>query len=300
MAQPNKSFSGAAVETIRGMRVHQWLKNLLIFVPAATSHRILEWGVFRAVFLAFFSFSLCASAGYLVNDLFDLQADRKHPEKCRRPFASGALSPPYGIAMAVMLLAASIGFGLMLSTRFVLFLCGYLMLSATYSLALKTVPLIDIFLLAFFYTFRIFLGGEAAGVTVSFWLAAFSTFFFYSLATVKRFTELQSAIRLHGGTALRRGYRTEDLSMLGLWGTASGCTSAVVLALYINSSEITQLYHRPAFLWPVCLALLYWLNRIWMLANRDELPYDPILFAVKDWPSYVVAAFVAVSIFLAI
>jgi len=294
MALPNQSFFGAAVETIRGMRVHQWLKNLLIFVPAATSHRILEWGVLRAVLLAFFSFSLCASAGYLVNDLFDLQADRKHPEKCRRPFASGALSPSYGIAVAAMLLVASIYLGFLVSPRYVALLCGYLALSALYSITLKTVPVLDVFLLAFFYTLRVFLGGAAAGVVVSFWLAAFSIFFFYSLAALKRFTELQ------GATVPRRGYRPEDRSMLGLWGTAGGCASVVVLALYINSSEVTQLYRQPAILWPVCLAFLFWLNRVWLLANRGELPYDPILFAVKDWPSYVVALFVVASILFAI
>jgi 4-hydroxybenzoate polyprenyltransferase len=300
MLQPNQSLAGTALETIRGMRPRQWLKNILIFVPAATSHRILEGSVLRPVLLAFFGFSLCASAGYLINDLFDLKADRKHPEKSRRPFASGALSPAYGLAAAALLFLASLGLGMLVSTGCVWFICAYLLLSGTYSLALKTVPLLDIFLLAFFYTFRIFLGGEAAGVTVSFWLAAFSTFFFYSLATVKRFTELRTAT-LNKDTAMaRRGYQAADLSMLGLWGTASGCASVVVLALYINSAEVTQLYHRPAFLWPVCLAFLFWLNRVWMLSNRDALPYDPILFAVKDWPSYVVAAFVLLSILLAI
>lgn len=299
MAQPNQSLSGTALETVRGMRVHQWLKNLLIFVPAATSHRILDWPVFRPVFLAFLSFSLCASAGYLVNDFLDLKADRKHPQKSLRPLASGALSPPAGLAAAVLLLLASLGLASLVSFRCILYVGAYLLLSAVYSLVLKTIPLLDIFLLAFFYTLRIFLGGEAAGVTVSFWLAAFSTFFFYSLATVKRFAELQAAT-WHGGVAARRGYQSEDLSMLGLWGTASGCASVVVLALYINSGEVTHLYHRPAFLWPVCLAFLFWLNRVWMLANRNALPYDPILFAVKDWPSYLVAAFVVLSILLAI
>jgi 4-hydroxybenzoate polyprenyltransferase len=299
MLQTNQSLSGNVRHIVRAMRPHQWLKNVLIFVPAATSHRILEWSVLRPVLLAFFSFSLCASAGYLINDLFDLKADRKHPQKCRRPFASGALPPAFGLAAAALLLPASLGLAWFVSSRYVLFVCGYLLLSAAYSMALKTVPLVDVFLLAFFYTLRIFLGGEAAGVTVSFWLAAFSIFFFYSLATVKRFTEIRAAIRSAGEAAARRGYQAEDLSMLSLWGTASGCASVVVLALYINSPEVTRLYHHPALLWPVCLAFLFWLNRVWMLSNRDALPYDPILFAVKDWPSYMVAAFVLLSILLA-
>jgi 4-hydroxybenzoate polyprenyltransferase len=299
MGQP-KTLSRAVRDLIRGMRVHQWLKNLLILVPAATSHRILEPDVFRLVFLAFFSFSVCASAGYLINDLLDLKADRQHPEKRTRPFASGALSPLFGAVVAALLFLTAIGFGSLISRRYVLYLCGYLALTIAYSVALKTVLLVDIFLLAFFYTLRVFLGGEAAGVTVSFWLAAFSTFFFFSLAVVKRFTELQLLVK-HGGAGVkRRDYRSEDIGMLGMWGTASGCASIVVLALYINSEEVTRLYHHPTLLWPVCLMFLFWLNRIWMLANRNALPYDPIIFAVKDWPSYVVAAFVVASILLAI
>lgn len=300
MRQPKQSFSGHALQLVRGMRPHQWLKNILILVPAATAHRLLEWSVLRPVLLAFFSFSLCASAGYLINDLFDLKADRKHPEKSSRPFASGALPPAAGIAAAALLVLASFDLGRLVSARYCIFVCGYLFLSVLYSVALKTVPVLDVFLLALFYTLRIFLGGEAAGVAVSFWLAAFSIFFFYSLATIKRFAELQASIRRNGESAARRGYKAADLSMLGFWGTASGCASVVVLALYINSSEVTQLYQRPTYLWPVCLAFLFWLNRLWILANRDSLPYDPILFAVKDWPSYVVAGFVLLSILLAI
>jgi 4-hydroxybenzoate polyprenyltransferase len=294
-----KTFGGAARDMVRGMRIHQWLKNLLIFVPAATSHRIFEAAVLRPVVLAFLGFSACASAGYLVNDLLDLKADREHPSKRNRPFASGALTPRFGAAVAAVLFLTGLGFGAMVSQRYMLFLCGYLALTIAYSVALKKVLLLDIFLLAFFYTLRVFLGGEAAQVTVSFWLAAFSTFFFFSLAVIKRFNELRILVKHAAGEAARRDYRADDVPMLAMWGTASGCASIVVLALYINSEEVTKLYHHPMLLWPVCLAILYWLNRIWMLANRSALPYDPIIFAVKDWPSYVVAAFVAASILLA-
>jgi 4-hydroxybenzoate polyprenyltransferase len=280
------------------MRVQQWLKNLLIFVPAATAHRILMPEVFPRVFLAFFSFSVCASSGYLINDLLDLKADRRHPAKCNRPFASGALTPGFGAILAALLFLTAAGFGNLVSPRFVLFLCGYVALTAAYSLALKQVLVADIFLLAFFYTFRILLGGEAAGVRVSFWLAAFSTFFFFSLAVMKRFVEVR--LLVEKGAPERRDYRAPDLPMLGMWGAASGCAAVVVLALYINSEDVTRLYRHPAFLWPVCLAVFFWLCRAWMLANRDELPYDPIVFAVKDWRSYVIGAFVAASFFLAL
>jgi 4-hydroxybenzoate polyprenyltransferase len=295
----SKTLPLAARDTVLAMRVHQWLKNLLIFVPAATGHRILMPDVFSRISLAFLSFSLCASAGYVVNDLIDRKADGRHPSKRHRPFASGALPRWYGVLLAAILFAAAVGLGSLISGRFLLFLCGYLVLALAYSAALKTVLLVDIFLLAFFYTFRVLLGGEAGGIRVSFWLAAFSTFFFFSLAVMKRFIELRLVEADKAGAA-RRDYRLEDLTMLGMWGAATGCASVVVLALYINSADVTALYRHPVLLWPVCLAFLYWLSRAWMLANRDQLPFDPIEFALKDPPSYIVALFILVSILTAL
>jgi 4-hydroxybenzoate polyprenyltransferase len=298
--QQRKTLVVAARNAVQGMRVHQWLKNILIFVPAAAAHSIADPNIFARVFLAFFSFSVCASSGYLMNDLLDLKADRGHPTKRLRPFASGALSRGFAIMLAVLLFLTAIGFGLLVSRRYVLFLCGYLILTVAYSLALKTMVVLDIFLLAFFYTFRIVLGGEAAGVPVSFWLAAFSIFFFFSLAIAKRFVEVRRLLVAEAkGRIERRDYRPEDLPMLGMWGAASGCASVVVLALYINSQDVTRLYRQPAFLWPVCLAVLFWLTRVWMLVNRNELPYDPVEFAVRDWRTYVIAAFVMLSVALA-
>jgi 4-hydroxybenzoate polyprenyltransferase len=299
MAEP-KTLTRAALDAMVEMRIHQWIKNILIFVPAAAAHSIFQPVIISRTFLAFFSFSVCASAGYLINDLLDLKSDRLHPSKRNRPFARGALSPRFGISLAVILFLTAVGFGNLVSPHYIFFLCGYLILTVAYSLLLKTLLLVDVFLLAFFYTFRIFLGGEAAGVPVSFWLAAFSTFFFFSLAMVKRFNELNILVDQPAGLALRRDYRKQDLGMLAMWGTASGCASAVVLALYINSEDIARLYHHPVFLWPLCLAVLFWLNRLWMLANRRELAYDPIVFAIRDPAAYVVAALSAIALWLAI
>lgn len=287
-------------DIVRAMRVHQWLKNLLVFVPALTAHCLWDGAVFRRVALAFFSFSLCASAGYLVNDILDLKADRRHPVKRNRPFASGSLSPIFGMAVAALLCLTAMAFGTRVSSRYAWLLCGYLLLSIAYSLFLKTLLVLDVFLLAFFYTSRIVLGGEAAHVHVSFWLAAFSVFLFFSLALLKRFVELKLLLQRAARPSSRHDYRPEDLPLLGMWGAASGCAAVVVLALYINSADVTRLYRQPIFLWPVCLAFLFWLTRIWMLANRDELPYDPIIFAMRDPQSYAVAAFLASAFYLAL
>jgi 4-hydroxybenzoate polyprenyltransferase len=295
-----RTLTRAACEAISGMRIQQWLKNLLIFVPAATGRQILHPMVFGRVFVAFFSFSVCASAGYLINDLLDLKTDRRHPSKRKRPFAAGSLSPHFGVLAAALLFLTGLGLGCTVSRWYVLFLCAYLLLTLAYGIWLKTQLLLDVFVLSFCYTFRVLAGGAAAAVNVSFWLAAFSTFFFLSLAIVKRFVELRLLAGHEWEAVNRRNYRVEDLSMLGTWGTGCGCASVVVLALYINSQDVMQLYRHPAFLWPVCLAVLFWLSRVWMLANRNELPYDPIEFAVRDSGSYIIGAFVLTFLLLAL
>lgn len=292
-------YLDTAKALISAIRLRQWLKNLLIFVPAVTAHRITVPEVALQVCLAFLSFSLCASAGYVVNDLLDRKTDSEHPVKRKRPFASGALSIRTGFLTVAVLSLSAFFVGNLVSGRHVLFLLCYLILSITYSLFLKTMLLVDVFLLAFFYTFRIWLGGEAARVPISFWLAAFSTFFFFSLAVMKRFIELRMVADGSRETS-RRNYRKDDAAMLGTWGTASGCASVVVLALYINADDISRLYHHPAYLWPVCPAVLFWITRVWMLANRNEVTYDPVLFAVTDSSSYVVGLVMAISVYLAL
>jgi 4-hydroxybenzoate polyprenyltransferase len=285
---------------VRAMRVYQWLKNLLFFVPVIAAHQFLNVAVMERVLLAFFAFSLCASSAYILNDLVDLDADRRHATRRKRVFASGALPKRVGMAMIPLLLVVATGLGGLISLRFVLFLLVYWVLAAAYTFALKSVVVLDIFLLAFFYTFRIFLGGEAAAIKVSFWLAAFSIFLFLSLSLVKRFVEVSSVVHQDKVPAGKRDYREKDLAQMAASGTASGYASVVVLALYINSEEVSRLYNHPVYLWLTCLAVLFWINRIWILANRNQVPYDPILFALKDRYSYAVAGFAVVAFLLAL
>ena len=274
---------------VSALRVQQWIKNLLIFVPLLTSHRILEHPLAIHGALMFLAFNLASSAAYIVNDLLDREADRQHPEKRRRPFASGA--PVWaGLAAAPVLLLAAAAICLALPSGALVVLAGYTGLSLCYSLFLKQRALLDVFALSVLYTLRIVAGHESTGVVYSAWLLSFSMFIFLSLALVKRVSELRN-LRVRGVSAAPgRGYQTADLEQLNTFGVGSGFIAALVLALYINSSAVVPLYSRPLLLWLLCPMMLYWICRIWILTWRGEMHEDPIAFAAHDGQTYLIAA----------
>lgn len=286
---------------LRALRLHQWIKNLLVFVPLLTAHLALDPQAIGRCALAFLAFGLCASSVYLLNDLLDLPADRAHPRKRARPFAAGQLSLLAGLALAPVLLAAAFALAaLALPERFVLALAAYYLLTLSYSLALKRVEILDVVILAALYTARIVAGAFALAIPLSFWLLAFSMFLFLSLALVKRCTELE-VMREHGRTgAAGRGYRTDDLPMLGALGAAAGYLSVLVLALYINSAKSEALYRQPKFLWSLCPLLLYWIGRVWLLTQRGRMHDDPLLFAVRDPVSLAVLVLGLATVLVAV
>jgi 4-hydroxybenzoate polyprenyltransferase len=275
----------AVAALVRAVRLHQWSKNLLVFVPLLAAHRLHEGEALARVGLAFLSFGLVASALYVVNDLVDLESDRAHPRKRLRPFASGALPARAGVVLAPVLLAAGAGVGSTLPPAFRATLAGYFVATLLYSLALKRVEVLDVLVLAGLYTLRIYAGSFAAGAPVSQWLASFSLFFFLSLALAKRATELgRTAGRLPG-----RAYVADDLVVMSVMGVVSGYLSVLVLALYVNSPDVTRLYARPAWLWGLCVLVLYWVSRVWLRAWRGSLHEDPVVFAIRDPVSWAVA-----------
>ncbi len=273
---------------LKMLRVHQWLKNSLIAVPLVLSHEYFNIALIKDCVLAFVSFSAVASAIYIVNDFFDLALDRQHVTKRNRPFASGMLSIPFGMASIVVLLAVGIGTGLFLPVEFLLVLGGYMVATTAYSLSVKRMLLLDVLTLAGLYTMRILAGTAATGIDVSFWLLAFSAFFFLSLALVKRYVELRSTPLSAGQRIAGRGYRTEDQEIVAQAGMASAFSSALVLALYIDSNEVRELYSHPWVVWPVAPIVLYLAMRVWILARRDELHDDPVVFIMRDWRSQIV------------
>lgn len=267
---------------IKALRAHQWLKNLLLFVPILAAHRLTGVGDWGALCLAFVSFSLCASSVYIANDLIDLDSDRAHPRKRLRPFAAGRLSILHGVAMAPILLIMSVLIGAQVTSGFMAWLTVYFLVTCAYSMGLKRLIVVDCLTLAVLYTLRIVAGAAAVGLEMSFWLLAFSVFLFLSLAFVKRYAELELQIlkgkkKVHG-----RGYYTTDAQLVQVMGLSSGYASAMVLALYLNSEAVTRLYRTPEVIWGAVPVLLFWVNWMWVKAHRGEMHDDPLVFAVKD------------------
>lgn len=284
---------------LKMLRAHQWLKNSLIVVPMVLAHRYFDRSMLLDCLLAFISFSAAASAIYILNDFFDLALDRRHQTKRDRPFASGALSIPFGLCAMAVLLAISTAVAAFLPTEFAAVLVLYLVATTAYSLAVKRMLLVDVLTLAGLYTVRILAGAAATGVDVSFWLLALSIFFFLSLALVKRYVELRATSLVPGERVAGRGYRVEDQEILALAGMASAFSSVLVLALYIDSAAVRELYPHPWMVWPLAPIVLYLTMRVWILARRDEMHDDPVVFIIRDWRSQFTVAIGAAMLVLA-
>jgi 4-hydroxybenzoate polyprenyltransferase/phosphoserine phosphatase len=291
---------------LKAVRLHQWAKNVLIFLPLLLAH---AWapGLIAGAAVAFFSFGLCASATYIVNDLLDLEADRHHPRKRLRSFASGDLSALSGVLIVILLLAISIALALLVPHvitalspelfllnphRFLVWLGIYLVTTLAYSLRLKRAVLVDVIVLSGLYTVRIIAGSAATGIAVSTWLAGFSIFFFLSLAFVKRFAELEN-LRERGGISIGgRGYHVADIEQLRSFGSASGYVSVAVLTLYISNLDAAQLYRHTNRLWLLVPVLLLWISRLWLQASRGQLNEDPVVYAITDRRSLLLGVLV--------
>jgi 4-hydroxybenzoate polyprenyltransferase len=301
---------------LKAIRLHQWAKNVLIFLPFLLAH---AWnlpgaiGSTIAVLLAFLSFGLCASATYIVNDLLDIEADRRHHSKRRRPFAAGNLSALSGVGVIVLFLLVSAALALSLpiiaghfgvvpgltSHSFFAWLILYAITTTAYSLALKRVVLVDVVVLAGLYTVRIFAGGAAGSVDVSKWLGGFSVFFFLSLAFVKRFAELESLVQRDKAPTNGRGYLLDDIEQLRAFGTSAAYASVVVLLVYISNLD-THLYHYPGRLWLMLPVMLLWISQLWLLASRGELNEDPVVYAITDKRSLLLGVLVAAVVYSAL
>lgn len=271
---------------VRALRLHQWAKNVLVFVPLLAAHRLHDAAAIGRVALAFAAFGLTASALYVVNDILDVESDRAHPRKRLRPFASGALSIRFGVVAVPVLIAGAAAVAATLPPAFGIALGGYVATTLLYSVRLKRVEYLDVLILAGLYTVRIFAGAIVAEAPVSHWLASFSIFFFLSLAILKRATELRATPAAVPG----RPYRPDDRVPMTAMGIAAAYASVLVLALYVNSPDVTRLYAQPAWLWGLCILVLFWSSRVWLLAWRGEVDDDPVVFAMRDPVSWVVGA----------
>jgi 4-hydroxybenzoate polyprenyltransferase/phosphoserine phosphatase len=292
LADPARPAWRAAM---RQLRPHQWAKNALVFAPILLAHELGDLARLASTCAAFVAFCAVASAGYVLNDLVDVDADRAHPTKRRRPIAAGELPIPgaFGL-LAALLVGAGAVCALGLSPAAAAMVLVYLALTLSYSFYFKQQLLLDVLLLAGLYTHRVLAGGVAARVEVSPWLLAFSTFFFLSLALAKRFVEFSDpAADPDASVPSRRAYQPGDLGLIEALGLSCACISVLILCLFVSSDRVVVLYRNPDWLWAMCPVMFYWLARIWLLAHRGELHDDPVLFATTDRNSYVAGLIVA-------
>lgn len=283
-----KRRGGILRASIKALRPHQWSKNALLLLPMILAPEFPNGPTIRRGLLALLAFSLSASAGYVLNDVLDVSADRLHPTKRHRPFASGALPLALGPVLVLLLVGVSFAVSLLfVSTAFSVMLGIYFIATLSYSFHLKRQLLLDVLVLAGLYTHRILAGGIATGVQVSAWLLGFSMFFFTSLAFAKRYVELHAA--LDNSQIKNRGYFPTDKDIVSSMGTASGYIAALVFMLYVESAAVRINYRAPSLLWLILPILLYWLGRVWLLAGRGQMQDDPVKFALRDFQSLLCA-----------
>ncbi|MCX6139896.1 MAG: UbiA family prenyltransferase [Candidatus Kapabacteria bacterium] len=282
------------VVVAKQMRIYQWVKNLLLFVPVALAHRITDAQALISCALGFVAFSCAASAVYVVNDIVDLEHDRTHPRKKSRPLAAGQLSFRGAMLITAVLLAVSayISIGLM-PVSFLMWLGFYAVVTTAYSFFLKRIVLVDVITLAGLYSLRMAAGGAAADVQVSTWLLGFSLFLFMSLAFLKRYTELLDTIERDGRTVSGRGYHAGDAEFVLVAGASLGFVAVLVFTLYVNGPQVQSLYTRPYMMWLIAPCLVYWLSHLWLTAHRGGMHDDPIVFAARDVPSWAVGVAIA-------
>jgi 4-hydroxybenzoate polyprenyltransferase len=267
---------------IRAVRPHQWLKNLLVFVPMMTAFALDQPIVWLHALMAAIAMCLAASTGYLVNDLLDMQPDRRHPRKRERPFAAGVLSPSHGFFGAGLLFLAACALALSINGKVLFWLALYLGGTLLYSFWLKRQPMFDVVTLAGLYTLRVEIGAAATGIEVSFWLRAFTIFVFLSLALIKRCGELVSERERGEQTGSGRGYTIGDIAVLQPMGVAASVAAVLVLALYVSAPDVVIRYQTPKLLWLAMVALLVWLGRLWIETARGNMHDDPLVHALND------------------
>ncbi|MEI6649031.1 MAG: UbiA family prenyltransferase [Actinomycetes bacterium] len=290
--------SDLVVAWVKELRIHQWLKNLLLFAPILAAHQEANGAKIAKLLEAFVAFGLVASSVYVTNDLVDLDSDRKHPRKSSRGFASGKLAATSGFIVAPLLLILGLGLAAVVGANFLGWVLVYLVTTLAYSFALKRIALVDCLTLASLYVIRIIAGAAVTNIPLSFWLLAFSIFLFLSLAFVKRFAELHT-LRDTPQTGLNgRDYSQSDEGLVQLLGVSSGFAAALVLGLYVNTDTVRQLYKSPEVVWGLVPVLIYWISFIWLKANRGEMNDDPLVFAVKDRASLMSGAIFATILYI--
>ncbi len=290
-----------ALAMLRALRPHHWAKNALVFLPVILAHQLTNPHLVLWSILAFAAFCMAASATYLINDLVDVEADRRHPVKRNRPLAAGLITPGQALVMAPLLLGGAVlmAFAMPQPLLFLACLASYIVLAQVYVFYLKRKLLVDVLALASLHVLRILVGNAATGIVISSWLLAFAMFLFFSLALLKRYAELRETGDDVGLRGAGRGYQAGDLETLSQMGMSSALVSVLILALYVDSKAVSGLYTMPQLIWLTCPIVLYVMARVWVLARRGHMPDDPLVFMITDWRSQLMAVLCAIIFFAA-
>jgi 4-hydroxybenzoate polyprenyltransferase len=301
IADPAAADRRQAAAWLQAFRLHHWSKNLFVFVPVLLGHVYGDHAKLLAAAAAFLLLGVLVSAGYLINDIADLDADRKHDSKRRRPLASGRISRRAGIAVAAAMIVVAFAGAIALSRQFAVLLLAYFLLTVGYSLWLKRMALIDVAAIAAMLTLRIAAGAAVIGIGQSPWLLSFSTAFFLSLALAKRHCEVRQAAFSGAGAIAGRGFHADDWPLTLTFGVGAGLISILIMLLYLaNDAAPSGFYPHQGWLYAVPGAMLIWLMRVWVLSNRRELHDDPVIFALRDPASLVLGAAVIVAFTLSL
>lgn len=290
-----RDAQGGLPDYLQALRPQQWVKNLLVFVPLFAAHRLGEYALLVKASLAFLAFSLCAASVYLLNDLLDLPADRRHPYKRERALASGRMGIGAAAALMSLLLAAALAVSLTLHPAAALVLGSYYLANLAYSLGLKERPVLDVLILAAGYAARVALGAIASGIRLSPWLLGFCMFLFFSLALVKRYAELVVLKPRDGPRTHARGYVLDDMGVIAAQGIGSGYVAVLILALYMAIPAVEERPPPDPLLWLLCPLLLYWISYLWLMADRGRIDKDPVSFALEDKTSRVIMIAIALT-----
>lgn len=272
---------------LKAVRPHMWSKNSLVFVALFLSHQYGEMDKVIAAFICFIAFSLVASSSYLINDLFDIEADKTHPYNKSRPITAGKISKFQALGVSTILLVLGLGLSSLVSLDLVKLLMLYFILTCSYSYHLKKIVLLDTIILGFLFTLRIFAGGIAAEIEISSWLLTFSIFFFYSLALLKRSVEIKERQSIDGKIP-NRGYKTDDYLFIHIVGIISAYISCIIFSFYLITSAAKEYYSQILPLWFICPILIYWIGKIWLSGFRGEIKTDPVLFVIKSKENYFI------------
>jgi 4-hydroxybenzoate polyprenyltransferase len=301
MANSSSVIPSQLAAFIKALRPHHWAKNALVFLPLVLAHQLTNPYLLWWSLLAFAAFSMAASATYLVNDLVDIESDRKHPIKRFRPLAAGTLKQSHAKAAVPLLLGGAVALSFLMPepTWFLACLGAYLLLGQVYVFYLKRKLLVDVLALAALHVMRILAGNAATGIALSSWMLAFAMFLFFSLALLKRYSELREAGDDVGLRDRGRGYQAGDLETLSQMGISSALISTLILALYVDSKAVMGLYQMPQLIWLICPIVLYVMARVWVLARRGQLPDDPLMFMITDWRSQLMGVLTAAVVLVA-